>query len=212
MNRGAVKICGMTTAEAMRAAADAGAGFVGFITHPRSPRYLAPPDAAALAATLPDTVASVLVTVNISDETLTDYLAHVQPKLLQLHGQETPQRCSELRERYGLPLIKAGGIASVHDLEALNRYAPVADYLLLDTKRTDGSSGGTGQPFDWSLIANNPPQIPWFLSGGIGPANVEAAHHICHPPLLDVSSSLESSAGIKSPEKINHFMARVSQL
>jgi phosphoribosylanthranilate isomerase len=155
---------------------------------------------------------TVLVTVDATDETLHRYVTHCTPDLLQLHGQESPARCAELRQRLDTSVIKAAGIASTADLEALSTYAGHVDYLLLDSRRADGSSGGTGQPFNWALLADMSLPCPWFLSGGLGADNISEALTTTRAHYIDVSSRLEHRKGVKSPEQIKHFMSQIITL
>jgi phosphoribosylanthranilate isomerase len=209
MKRAQIKICGLTTEEAVHAVVVEGCGYAGFIAHPPSPRHLLPEAMAALTTLLPASTRSVLVTANASDTMLAHYIDAASPALLQLHGEETPERCHAVRTHFGLPIIKAIGVTGAEDVACADVYTSVVDILLFDTKLPDGSSGGTGVPFDWGLLAEYRPNLPWFLSGGIGVHNVQAAVAQASPPLLDVSSALESTKGIKDIGKIRDFMQRV---
>ena len=212
MNPERIKICGITTREAVMACNAAGCGFAGFIAHPASPRYLSAQAMQPLCQILIAPTRSVAVTVDASDAVLDSYVESVAPDLLQLHGSESPARCLELKMRYGLPIIKAAGITSTTDIAALESYYEVADMLLLDSKRQDGSSGGVGAPFNWEIAHGFAPPLPWFLSGGISIENVADAMREVNPPFLDVSSALESEKGIKDVGKIRGFMNHIHTL
>ena len=157
-------------------------------------------------------IRAVLVTVNAGDDTLDSYIKAASPDMLQLHGSETPSRCLELSARYHLPIIKAFGIATPDDLLIIRSYEDSADILLLDSKRSDGSSGGAGSIFDWPVLRDFITPLPWFLSGGIGIRNIDEAMQEVHPPFIDISSSLELEKGIKDPEKIRGFMNHIALL
>ena len=160
----AVKICGLTTPEAVDAAVASGAAFCGFVFFPPSPRALAPATAAALAARVP--TGRVGLFVDPDDALLDAVLAAVPLDLLQLHGAETPARIAEVRARFGLPVMKAVGLAAEADLPALDT---PADLLLVDAKPAPGAAlpGGNGIAFDWRLLAGRRLPRPWLLAGGL---------------------------------------------
>jgi len=170
-----VKICGLTTAEQVSAAAEAGARYLGFNFFPKSPRYVTPSEAADLAAGVPVGVAKVGLVVNPDDALLDELTAVVPLDVLQLHGSETPDRVAEIKARYGLPVMKVIGVADADDLEAIDTYSGVADMLLVDAKppRDAVLPGGNGLRFDWRLLAGrNYWQVPWMLAGGLTPESV----------------------------------------
>lgn len=209
-----VKICGLKTPEALTAAIEGGARFVGFVFYPPSPRFIDLPVAAYLASFVPQTVRIVGLFVNPSDEELEKVLREVRLDMLQLHGSESPGRLMEIKKKFGLPLIKAIKIAAKPDLDCLPGFEASADWILFDTKENKASSdlpGGNGLPFDWTLLqdfcSKNPPQKPWMLAGGLTSENMSAALENLQPDALDVSSGVESALGVKDPEKIKHFLA-----
>lgn len=206
----AVKICGLTAPDHVRAAAEAGARYVGFVFFPKSPRHLEIDAAAKLAQLVPAGIAKVALTVNASDEELDNILASVPLDMLQLHGKETPARVSDVRERFGLPVMKAVGIAEAEDLSAIDLYSEVADQLLIDAKppRTSELPGGNGLAFDWRLLAGRKYwQRPWMLAGGLTPENVAEAIRMTGAKQVDVSSGVESSPGVKDLIKIREFLS-----
>ncbi|WP_245594940.1 phosphoribosylanthranilate isomerase [Gemmobacter nectariphilus] len=207
-----VKICGLTTAADVLAAAQAGAAYGGFVFFPRSPRNLSIPQARDLALLAPVGLAKVALTVDADDALLDAILAEVPIDILQLHGKESPARVSEIRARYGLPVMKAVGVASEEDLPALDNYSQVADMLLVDAKAPKGSAlpGGNGLAFDWRLIAGRRWSRPWMLAGGLTPANVAEAVRLTGARQVDVSSGVESAPGIKDPALIAAFVAAVA--
>ncbi|MCG7518643.1 phosphoribosylanthranilate isomerase [Ruegeria sp. Ofav3-42] len=206
----AVKICGLTAPDNVRAAAEAGARYVGFVFFPKSPRHLEIDAAAELAQLVPAGIAKVALTVNASDEELDRIVASVPLDMLQLHGKETPARVSDVRERFGLPVMKAIGIAEAEDLSAIDLYSEVADQLLIDAKppRTSELPGGNGLAFDWRLLAGRKYwQRPWMLAGGLTPENVAEAIRMTGAKQVDVSSGVESSPGVKDLIKIREFIS-----
>jgi len=208
-----VKICGLTQPEHMRAAVDAGAAYVGLVFFPKSPRNVDLPTAAALARAVPPGVAKVGLVVNPTDEALAALLAQVPLDILQLHGSEPPERVAEVKTRFGLPVMKALGVAEAADLAKLESYFPVADQVLVDAKAPKGADlpGGNGVAFDWRLIAGRRWPVPWMLAGGLTPHNVAEAVRLTGARQVDVSSGVESAPGVKDPDKIQRFVDAVSR-
>lgn len=203
-----VKICGLTTPEALRAAVVGGARYVGFVFFPPSPRNIAFEAAAELAAGVPTGVRKVGLVVDAEDALIADLLARVPLDLLQLHGRETPERIFEVRQRFALPVIKAVGIAGPADLARAEACGEAADILLLDAKPPPGASrpGGNALAFDWTLIANRRWLRPWLLAGGLTPENVAEALRVTSAPGVDVSSGVEDAPGRKNPARIRAFL------
>jgi phosphoribosylanthranilate isomerase len=193
------KFCGLSRPEDVTAAADAGAAYVGFVFFPKSPRNVVIGQAAALAVTVPAGIAKVALVVNSSDAELDEIVESVPLDMLQLHGSETVERVREVRARYGLPVMKAIGVADADDLPALDAYAMAADQLLIDAKPPKNADlpGGNGLSFDWRLIAGKSWPVPWMLAGGLTPDNVAEAVEMTGARQLDVSSGVEASAGVK---------------
>jgi len=200
------KICGINDADAMRAAAEAGADLVGFVFFPPSPRAVTPQQAASIARPGP---ARVGLFVDPSDDDIAAVLAALPLDVIQLHGEETPSRCAAVRARFGLPVMKALGIASAGDLDALADYAPVVDRFLLDAKAPPGAPlpGGNAAPFDWTLTAGRTIPRPWLLAGGLTPDNVAQAIAVSGAPGVDVSSGVERARGVKDPARIAAFVS-----
>ncbi|WP_170357087.1 phosphoribosylanthranilate isomerase [Ruegeria arenilitoris] len=204
-----VKICGLTAPEHVRAAVEAGARYIGFNFFPKSPRYAPIAQAAALASDVPVGVAKVALAVNFSDAQLDEIVAGVPLDMLQLHGAESPERVAEVKSRYGLPVIKAIGVAEAEDLAAIDLYSDVADQLLVDAKPPKNSDlpGGNGLPFDWRLLAGRKYwRTPWMLSGGLNPDNVAEAIRMTGAKQVDVASGVESAPGVKDPGLIRSFI------
>ena len=204
-----VKICGLRDAAMLDAAVQAGAAYVGLVFFEKSPRNVTLAQAAALAAMVPAGVAKVALVVDADDAQLDALLAQVPVDILQLHGAETPARVTEVKARYGLPVMKAVGVAGPDDLAALDIYAQVADQLLVDAKPPKGADlpGGNGLSFDWRLIAGRRWSVPWMLAGGLTPANVAQAVALTGAGQVDVSSGVESAPGVKDAALIAAFCA-----
>lgn len=204
-----VKICGLRDNAGLTAAVDAGAAYVGLVFFEKSPRYVSFEQAVALAIATPVGVAKVGLVVNPDDATLTALLDQVPLDIIQLHGAETPARVAEVRARYGLPVMKAIGVAGADDLTQISAYEAVADQILLDAKppRDALLPGGNGHTFDWSLIAGRLWTKPWMLAGGLTINNVASAVAQTGARQIDLSSGVESAPGVKDPKLIAQFVA-----
>lgn len=202
------KICGLRSAADVAAAADAGAAYVGFVFFPSSPRHLDPAAAREAALAAPDGVAKVALTVDADDAMLEALLARVPLDMLQLHGGESPERVAQIRARFGLPVMKAVGVATAEDLPALQAYAGVADQLLVDAKPIPGAAvpGGNGVAFDWQLIAGRRWPVPWMLAGGLTAENVGEAVRLTGARQVDVSSGVERARGVKDAGLMQSFL------
>ncbi|RBO51579.1 phosphoribosylanthranilate isomerase [Rhodovulum sp. BSW8] len=204
-----VKICGLTSPAAIEAAARLGASYMGFVFFPRSPRHLEIETACTLAMAVPPGLAKVALTVDADDAALEALLDRVPIDMLQLHGQESPDRVAELRARFGLPVMKAVGVADEADLPALADHARVADQILVDAKPPKDAAlpGGNGLAFDWRLIAGRRWPVPWMLAGGLTPGNVAEAIALTGARQVDVSSGVESAPGVKDEALMGRFIA-----
>ena len=206
-----MKFCGLRTPADVSAAVEAGAAYVGFVFFPPSPRYLTPEDAVPIAAQVPEGIAKVALVVNADDDLLDQITETVPIDMLQLHGKETPERLAEIKQRYGLPVMKAVGVAGPEDLEKLDTYLRVADQVLVDAKPPKDATlpGGNGLAFDWRLIAGRRWPVPWMLAGGLTEANVAEAMRLTGARQVDVSSGIETAPGIKDPALMQSFAAAV---
>lgn len=204
-----VKICGLRTRAHVEAAAAAGAAYVGFNFFARSPRFVSIGDAAQLALVVPEGVAKVALTVNASDAELDVIARGVALDMLQLHGGESPERVSEIKARYGLPVMKVVGVADRADLAALDPYQHVADQILVDAKPPKDAvlPGGNGLTFDWTLLLGRVWRRPWMLAGGLTPGNVALAIRSTNARQVDVASGVETAPGVKDEGLIRAFVA-----
>lgn len=200
----AVKICGLTTPEAVDAAA--GADAIGFMFVATSPRALSPAAARPLIARARPLAVGVF---QDADDALLAAAVAAGIGALQLHGQEPPARLAELKTRFGLPVWKAQGVRCAADIAALARDFPHADALLLDARAPQGAAhaGGHGLKLDWGMVAEARPARPWILAGGLSADNVGLAIARSGARYVDASSGLEDAPGVKSLAKIAAFLA-----
>lgn len=209
-----VKICGLKTPDALDTALDAGADLVGFVFFEPSPRHVATDDAAReLGLRVKGRAGKVALTVDADDVTFEHIVDSLKPDMLQLHGKETLQRILTLKRKFGLPVMKAIAIETKSDLDQIKTYARVADRLLFDARAPRDSTrpGGLGKPFDWTLLKDLDPGIPFMLSGGLDAGNVAEALTITRAGGVDVSSGVERAPGEKDPDKIRAFIKAARQ-
>lgn len=205
-----VKICGLRDHAGVDAALQAGARYIGFVFFEKSPRNIRAEHAAQLGAKIPSGVCKTALVVNASDNDLDQLVKSVPIDMLQLHGTESTKRVQAIKARYGLPVMKAIGIADENDLDAIAQYSHVADQLLIDAKAPKNTTrpGGNGLAFDWRLLAGRRWALPWMLAGGLTSENVVQAIMRTGATQVDVSSGVEDNAGVKSPQKIANFITR----
>ncbi len=204
-----IKICGIKTPEILSVAASAGARFAGFVFVPESPRYIQPEQARLLSLQLPTGLRSVGLFSNPDDSMLSHVLGSVSIDFIQLHGHESPQRVQEIRSRHHLPIIKAFPISRIEDLNSVQAYISLIDWILFDAKAPEDSTmtGGNGHCFDWTILKDKKFAKPWMLSGGLTADNITGALDLLNPDGIDVSSGVESSRGVKDAQKIKDFCA-----
>lgn len=206
-----VKICGLKTRATIDAAIAGGADFIGIVFYEPSPRYVTPDAARTLVSSIPDHVKTIALVVDADDDLLDDIIAAADPDMIQAHGHETPDRIKQIKARYDRPVIKAIQIERAEDFDRTRDYEGIADYFLFDAKAPEtlkgALPGGNGLAFDWGLIAARKPEGDFILSGGLDPDNVAAAVALTGAPIVDVSSGVETDAGIKSETLIKRFLA-----
>ena len=207
-----VKICGLKTQLDIDNCIIAGADFIGFVFFKRSQRHLSFTNAARLSDYYASTYSSskinkVALCVNPTDEDISEIVNASRPDFLQLHGTETPVRVEEIRQKYGLPIIKAIRVKTELDIKSSHQYNNSADWLLFDAAASpDSMPGGNGQIFNWSLLADFECGLPWMLAGGLNPNNVHRAITQTNPDGVDVSSGVEAGAGKKDALLISAFV------
>jgi phosphoribosylanthranilate isomerase len=207
------KICGLSTADAVKAALDGGAAFLGFNFFAASPRRVQPEHAGRLAAPARQRARIVAVVVDPDDQTLDRIVRELRPDLIQLHGGETPARAREVAARTGAGVIKVLPVQTAADVDAASAFDGLVDHLMFDTKPPADAErpGGLGKAFDWSLIAGRRFERPHLLAGGLDPWNVAEAIKASGAPLVDVSSGVERGAGLKDAGLISAFLDAVAR-
>lgn len=211
-----VKICGLSTRETLDVALQAGADMVGFVFFPPSPRHINLKTARDLGKQAKGRAVKVALTVDADDATLANIVEALQPDILQVHGKETVARLRDIKQAFGLPVMKAMAVETPADLAPLPGYAAVADRILFDARAPKDATrpGGLGAVFDWHVLENLDLKLPFMVSGGLHAGNVAEAVRVTRAGGVDVSSGVERAPGIKDPEMIRAFIraARVPDL
>lgn len=203
-----IKICGVRTKPIVDLAIAAGADYLGMVFYPPSPRNLSAEEGAELVKLVANRVPSVAVLVNPDDALVDHIVTIVRPDYLQLHGVESPERLAAIKVRSQRPTIKAVPVATAEDVAKASAYGEIADMILFDAK-VEGASdlpGGNGVAFDWKLLSDPSVIRPFGVSGGLTPENVGEAIALCAPDLVDVSSGVERTRGLKDPELVRSFI------
>jgi phosphoribosylanthranilate isomerase len=203
-----VKICGLKDEDAIDAALEAGADYLGFVFFGKSPRAVTAEQAAELTQFIED-AQKVGLFVDPDDALLDEVMTHLRLDLLQFHGAETPERLAAIRAEYGVPVMKVIPVATKDDLAKAEPFMDVVDYLLFDAKPPKEATlpGGNAISFDWTILQGFRSAVPWMLAGGLTPANVAEAIKVTGARIVDVSSGVESSPGVKDPDRIRAFIA-----
>jgi phosphoribosylanthranilate isomerase len=204
-----VKICGLNTRASVEAALKAGADFGGLVFFAKSPRHVRLDQARVLADMMRGRTRIVTLFVDPDDSMVEETVAAVAPDFLQLHGKESPARVAALAALSKCPVIKALPVADAADVAAAHAYEEVAEYILFDAKADSAATrpGGLGAAFDWRLLAGRNFKRSFGVAGGLSPENVARAIRIALPALVDASSGVEESPGVKAADKIAAFAA-----
>jgi len=211
MNELKIKVCGMRDPENISGVAAALPDFLGFIFYLKSARFVGEDFSAEQLKALPETIQKVGVFVNELPEKVIEICKRLNFQVAQLHGNEFPEYCQQIKAS-GLTVFKAFSVDDSFDFEQLSGYADVCDYFLFDTK--GHLPGGTGQKFNWALLKNYQGSVPFFLSGGIGPDDLEAIRNFEHPRWhgLDVNSGFELSPALKDVDKVQRFIREIRNI
>ncbi|MDJ0662779.1 MAG: phosphoribosylanthranilate isomerase [Crocosphaera sp.] len=205
-----VKICGITQAKQGQVIAQLGATALGFICVERSPRYIKAQQIQDIIQLLPTTIDRIGVFANASVTDIEAVVTVAQLTGIQLHGDETPQFCAQIKQLWpDLEIIKAFRIKSPESLSDIPLYVQVIDTLLLDAYDPQ-QLGGTGKTLNWDILATFKPDRPWFLAGGLNPNNILQALDNLDPDGIDLSSGVERSPGDKDINKVTQLFERLS--
>ncbi len=199
-----IKICGLSTPEAIDAAVEARATHIGLVHHEPSPRHVTLDQAARLRARVPQDIRVVLLLVNQQPQPTAQAIQAVRPDVVQFHGSETPEWLALLKQNTTLEIWKAVGVRDAQSLENVLRFRGAVDKLLYDAP-ANKLPGGNGLALDWSLLANFRHELPWGLAGGLTAENVGEAIRQTSAPLVDTSSGVESAPGVKDAARIAAF-------
>jgi phosphoribosylanthranilate isomerase len=206
-----IKICGIVNPEQGQAIAESGATALGFICVRQTPRYVTPQQIRAIVDRLPSAVDRVGVFANAKAEEISQIVEAVGLSCVQLHGDESPEFCQQLRQLVPTTeIIKAFRIRSVDALKDTEAYCDRVDTFLFDAYHPQ-AWGGTGKTLDWEALSSRSPSRPWFLSGGLTPENVTHALQLLTPTGIDLSSGVERSPGDKDLEKVSQLFRELEK-
>jgi phosphoribosylanthranilate isomerase len=203
-----IKVCGMRDPENISGVAAAQPDFMGFIFYPESKRFVGADFSAKELESIPGSIKKVGVFVDELPEIVITTCRNMNLQVAQLHGNETPEYCRQIKHS-GLTVFKALSVDETFDFDQLNSYSSVCDYFLFDTKGR--SPGGNGRKFNWQLLGNYRLDVPFFLSGGVGPDDWEAVRCFEHPRWrgIDINSGFELAPALKDIEKVNQFIFKI---
>ena len=203
-----IKICGVSDNYSMSIISNMNVDFVGLVFFEKSPRNVSIEKAKSLLKYLSNTTKVVALTVNATDQFLSSIVTNLSPDYLQLHGEESPYRCFEIKKRFKTKIIKAIGAKSSRKLNfEIHKYKFITDKIIIDSPK-GYLPGGNGKTFNWKFLKKEKKNINWLLAGGINLSNVSKAIKITKTKGLDISSGVEISKGIKSSQLIKSFVKK----
>ena len=207
-----IKVCGINDQISMNVALNMGVNYIGLVFYDKSPRNLSITNAKSLTKNRTNKSKIVALTVNPDDIFLREIRNHIKPDYIQLHGGETPNRCTNIKDKFNIPIIKGIGIKNNIDLNKyIKPYAEICDILILDAP-SEELPGGNGKKFDWGILKNYKLKKKWMLAGGLDINNISEAIHITKPPAIDISSGLEKNKGTKDPQLMKNFVLKCRSL
>ena len=203
-----IKICGVVDHHNMSTISNMNVDYVGLVFFEKSPRNISIEKAKSITKNLTNSTKIVALTVNASDQFLRNIVSNLSPDYLQLHGEETPYRCFEIKKKFKIKIIKAISAKSSKNLIfEINKFKYITDKVIIDSPK-EHLPGGNGKTFNWKILKKNKKKIDWLLAGGINLSNVSKAIKITKTKGLDISSGVEISKGIKSPQLIKSFVKK----
>lgn len=205
-----VKICGIKNLDSALVAQNHAANFIGFVFFKKSPRNIRVSEYQHICSSLNDDVKKVIVTVDITDYELDEIVAAYKPDYVQCHGSESKSRIEQIRQKYNVKIIKAFSVKNANDIKRSLEYKDVSDIILYDAKATNSQiPGGNGVSFDWDLLKKIDLDFNWMLSGGLNLDNIDEALKVTNAKMIDLSSAVESSPGVKDRDLIKNFLNKV---
>ena len=201
-----IKVCGINDVSSMHAALKHGADYIGLVYYDKSPRNVSLNFSKSLISQRTKKSKIVALTVNPVDNFLLDLKNEINPDFIQLHGDETANRCLEIKKKVNIPIIKGINVKNKLNLmQLISEFEDICDMLLLDAP-SDILPGGNGKNFNWNILKDFKPKRKWMLAGGLNIKNVKKAIDITKAPVIDVSSGLETKKGVKDPRLIEDFV------
>ena len=201
-----IKICGINDELSMETALDCEVEYIGLVFFKNSPRNVSIKFSKQLLKNRNTHSKIVALTVNPDDDLISKIIINIQPDFIQLHGNEMPERCLEIRNKFNIPIIKGIGIQTRKELiDSTRKFENYSDILLLDAPSMS-LPGGNGSKFNWNILKNYNYQKKWMLAGGLQSNNIKEAIKITNPTAVDISSGVEVQKGIKSPKLIKDFV------
>lgn len=211
-NKLEIKICGINDETSMNSAMNCKADYIGLVFYQNSPRNVSINLCKKLLKLRNKVSKIVALTVNPEDDFLNEIKNIVKPDYIQLHGNENPRRCFNIRKKTNIPLIKGINVKNKVDLlRATKEYDDICDILLLDAP-SEALPGGNGIKFDWGILRGFKPKNKWMLAGGLNIHNIKNAIDVTKAPAIDISSGVEITKGIKDPKLIEDFIIKCRNL
>ena len=211
-NQFEIKVCGINDQLSMDASLNNSVNYIGLVFYNQSPRNLSITKARLLIKNRNKTSKIVALTVNPDDAFLFEIMKYIKPDYIQLHGEETPNRCENIKKKFKTSIIKGIGIKNNMEINYfIKPYEEICDILILDAP-SEELPGGNGKKFDWKILKNFKSQKKWMLAGGLNIKNINEAISITKPPAIDISSGLEIKKGVKDPELIKEFVTKCRNL
>jgi phosphoribosylanthranilate isomerase len=200
------KLCGFTNQETVDLAIELKTNFIGFVFYPKSPRHISPKRAGEISRNIPRFIKKVAVIVDAQDKKIREIIKYLDPDFIQIHSSKK-SRILEIKNQFQIPIIKAFPISEAGDLDVVQEYEDIADIFLFD-----GKSSGSGESFDWKILKNFKTRKKWFLSGGLNIKNIDLALKTTGASMIDLSSGIEETKGIKSLKLIKDFMEKIDSI
>ncbi len=203
-----IKICGIKDSFSMLKACSLNIDYIGLVFFENSPRNVSLSIAEKLMKYKKHNTKIVALTVNPNNELLDRIFEKIKPEYIQLHGNEKPSRCFEIKTKYKVKIIKALEVKNLHRLiNNINKYKKIANTLLLDSPKSS-LPGGNGKSFNWKILKRYKINVDWLLAGGVNANNVNKAIKITNAKGIDISSGVEIIKGEKSPQLIESFVRK----